>query len=418
MKIYKVGGAVRDHLLGHPIHDIDWVVVGASPQDLLNRGFASVGKDFPVFLHPETHEEYALARTERKTGPGYHGFSFYAAKDVTLEQDLARRDLTINAIAEDEKGHLIDPFHGKKDLQAGVLRHVSEAFAEDPVRILRTARFAARYSFSVAPETMVLMREMVDRGEVNALVVERVWQEIAKGLMEEKPSTMFAVLRDCGALAVLMPEVDALFGVLQHPDKHPEVDVASHVMHSIDLAALENVPLPVRFSILCHDLGKPVTFKDSGNHHKGHNIAGKEPLLMLCNKFKVPNDCKELAMLTVLYHIRLHKLGAASAEDVMDLFQRTDAFRRSERFALFLQACSFDARGRPGYEGIVYHQAQWAKSLLHSVMQVDCGKIALNVDNKLHVAEVIFRARLLAIKDAMSKLGIRRDHRVGSCSVS
>ena len=297
MKIYIVGGAVRDQLLGRATADRDYVVVGASPQAMLDRGFRPVGKDFPVFLHPETHEEYALARTERKTGNGYHGFAFHAAPEVTLEEDLARRDLTINAMARAEDGVLIDPFRGQRDLEAKILRHVGPAFAEDPVRILRLARFAARFAdFSVAPETLALARDMVAGGEVDHLVAERVWQELAKGLMEFRPSRMFEVLRECGALARLLPEVNALFGVPQRADYHPEVDTGVHTMMVVDEAARRNFPLPVRFAALTHDLGKATTPADILPRHHGHEARSVRLATALCGRLRVPGDCRDLAL--------------------------------------------------------------------------------------------------------------------------
>ena len=306
MKCYIVGGAVRDRLLGLPVKDRDWVVVGATPEAMLARGFKPVGKDFPVFLHPHTHEEYALARTERKVGRGYHGFTFHAAPDVTLEEDLVRRDLTINAIAQDDDGTLIDPYGGVADVEAGVLRHVSPAFAEDPVRILRLARFAARFGFAVAPETQALMQQMVANGEVDALVAERVWQELAKGLMTDTPSRMLLTLRDCGALARLLPEVDALFGVPQRADYHPEIDTGDHVMRVLDYSASQNQPLPVRFAALMHDLGKARTPADILPRHIGHEPRGEAPLLALCERLRVPAECRDLARITALYHTKVH----------------------------------------------------------------------------------------------------------------
>ena len=306
MQCYIVGGAVRDRLLQLPVKDRDWVVVGASPQEMLALGYKPVGKDFPVFLHPDTHEEYALARTERKTGKGYHGFAVYAAPDVTLEQGPARRDLTINAIAEAADGSLIDPYHGQRDLEAGVLRHVSPAFAEDPVRILRLARFAARFGFSVAEDTMALMRQMVEAGEADALVAERVWQELAKGLLEDKPSRMFLALRACGALARVLPELDALFGVPQRADHHPEIDTGDHVMRVLDCAAEQGLPLAARFAALTHDLGKALTPADILPRHIGHEAAGEAPLLALCQRLRVPADCRDLARITLLSHTKVH----------------------------------------------------------------------------------------------------------------
>src|SRR5437868_8838191 len=316
MQTYIVGGAVRDELLGLPVNDRDWVVVGASPQQLIAAGFLPVGKDFPVFLHPETREEYALARTERKTAAGYHGFVFHAEPNVTLEQDLARRDLTINAMAQDTQGRIVDPFHGQRDLKARVLRHVTTAFREDPVRILRLARFAARFAdFSVAPETMQLMREMVEAGEVDALVPERVWQELSRGLMEARPSRMFEVLRDCGALARLLPEVDRLWGVPQRADYHPEVDTGVHLMMVLDMSARLNAPLVVRFACLGHDLGKGTTPADILPRHLGHEERSVELVREVCERWKLPVDCRALAEMTAREHGNVHRsaeFGAAA----------------------------------------------------------------------------------------------------------
>jgi len=400
MKCYVVGGAVRDKLLGRPVTDHDWVVVGESVESMLQAGFRPVGKDFPVFLHPQTQEEYALARTERKTARGYHGFAFYAAPDVTLEQDLARRDLTINAMAEDEHGHLIDPFHGQADLAAGLLRHVSEAFAEDPVRILRLARFAARYDFSVAAETMDLMRQMVQDGEADALVPERVWQEIAKGLMEDKPSRMLLILRECEALARVLPEVDALFGVPQRADYHPEVDTGDHVMRVLDYAAAQKAPLPVRFACLTHDLGKALTPEDVLPRHIGHENRGKSPLLTLCERIRVPADCRDLALITTQYHTLVHKAAELRPDTVLRLFRDSDALRRPERFAMMLDACLADARGRLHFENAPYPQAGYLRTLLAAARGVDAGAIAATCEDKAEIPVKVDAARVAAIKDA------------------
>ena len=297
LQIYCVGGAVRDKLLGLPVQDHDWVVVGSTPEQMVERGFKPVGSDFPVFLHPETHEEYALARTERKVAQGYKGFTVYATPDVTLEQDLLRRDFTINAIAQDADGNLIDPYGGQADLKAGVLRHVSAAFAEDPVRILRAARFAARFGFTIAPETLALMRAMVDNGEVDALVAERVWQELARGLMEKHPSRFFTTLRECGALKKILPEVDALFGVPQPAHYHPEIDCGIHAMMVVDDTAQHGYSLEVRFAALGHDLGKGTTPADILPRHIGHEMRSVDLLKALCERLRVPGECRDLALL-------------------------------------------------------------------------------------------------------------------------
>ena len=307
MKIYTVGGAVRDELLGLAVADRDYVVVGATPEQMVALGYKPVGKDFPVFLHPQTHEEYALARTERKTARGYHGFAFHTEPDVTLEQDLARRDLTINAIARDEQGNLIDPFDGVRDLKARVLRHVSAAFTEDPVRILRLARFASRFGFGVADETLRLMRDMVTNGEVDALVAERVWQEISRGLMEQKPSRMFDVLRDCGALARVLPEVDALYGVPQRAEHHPEIDTFVHVMMVVDFAASQDYALDVRFAALTHDLGKGTTPRAEWPRHTAHEARSVLLVSALCERLRVPAECRDLALVMAKHHGTIHR---------------------------------------------------------------------------------------------------------------
>ncbi|MEY4593558.1 MAG: hypothetical protein RIR18_2453, partial [Pseudomonadota bacterium] len=360
MQIYIVGGAVRDFLLGIPHADQDYVVVGATPEVMLAQGFRPVGKDFPVFLHPQTQAEYALARTERKTAPGYHGFQFHASPDVTLEQDLARRDLTINAMAcpigNLSTEAVIDPYGGQQDLARKVFRHVSPAFAEDPVRILRVARFSARFpNFSLAPETMELMQSMVEAGEVDSLVAERIWQEMSRALMENQPSRFLQVLRQCGALSKLLPEVDALYGVPQRADYHPEVDTGVHTEMVVDMSAKLGYCLPVRFAALMHDLGKAKTPLERLPAHHGHEHQGIGPLKALCERLRVPTDCADLARLTTEFHGLIHSAGShreqqLRAETVLGLLEKTDAFRRPERFAHLLEACECDAKGRLGYE--------------------------------------------------------------------
>jgi tRNA nucleotidyltransferase (CCA-adding enzyme) len=376
MKTYLVGGAVRDALMGLSGSDRDWVVVGGTPEALVAQGYQPVGKDFPVFLHPSTHEEYALARTERKTARGYHGFSVYAAPDVTLEQDLARRDLTINAIAQD--GHtLIDPYGGQRDLQDKVLRHVTEAFREDPVRILRVARFAARFpDFTVAPETMALMREMVANGEVDALVSERVWQELSRGLMGAKPSRMLQVLRDCGALQRLLPEVNKLYGVPQRADYHPEIDTGIHLEMVLDASARMNASLEVRFACLCHDLGKGTTPADVLPRHIGHEQRSEKLTRALCERWRVPVACKELAELVAREHGNIHQSMGFGAEAVLRLLVRCDALRRPERFLFALQACECDARGRLGKEDEAYAQRPRLALLLKAAQSVDSAAVS------------------------------------------
>jgi tRNA nucleotidyltransferase (CCA-adding enzyme) len=377
MKIYLVGGAVRDALMGLAGSDRDWVVVGGTPEALVAQGYQPVGKDFPVFLHPDTHEEYALARTERKTARGYHGFAVHASPDVTLEEDLARRDLTINAIAQDEHGHRTDPYGGERDIAAKVLRHVTEAFREDPVRILRLARFAARFpDFTVAPETMTLMREMVAEGEVDALVSERVWQELSRGLMGAKPSRMLQVLRECGALQRLLPEVDKLYGVPQRAEYHPEIDTGIHLEMVLDASARMNAPLEVRFACLCHDLGKGTTPADVLPRHIGHEQRSEKLTRALCTRWRVPVECKELAELVAREHGNIHQSLGFGAEAVLRLLVRCDALRRPERFLLALQACECDARGRLGKVDEAYAQRPRLALLLKAAQSVDSAAVS------------------------------------------
>jgi tRNA nucleotidyltransferase (CCA-adding enzyme) len=397
MKIYTVGGAVRDRLLGLPVADRDYVVVGATPEQMLALGYQPVGKDFPVFLHPQTHEEYALARTERKSGHGYKGFKVYAAPEVTLEEDLLRRDLTVNAMAEDEAGGLVDPYGGQRDLASRTFRHVSAAFAEDPVRILRVARFAARFSdFAVAPETNMLMRQMVDDGEVDALVPERVWQEIARGLMETQPSRMFHVLRDCGALARLFPEIDRLFGVPQPPQHHPEIDTGVHVMLVVDWAAQQGFSLPVRFAALTHDLGKGVTPPELWPKHHDHEAKSVELVRALSERIRVPADCRDLAVAVAREHGNVHRALELRPGTVVELLERVDAFRRPERFAEFLQACECDFRGRPGFETKPYPAPEQLRQALRAAQSIDAGAVAKRVE-PAHIREAVFQARAEAV---------------------
>lgn len=381
MKIYQVGGAVRDALLGLPVHDRDWLVVGGTPEAMVAQGFTPVGRDFPVFLHPQTHEEYALARTERKSGHGYQGFTVYTSPDVTLEEDLARRDLTINAIAApaDWTGAeaVFDPYHGVADLHAKVLRHVTEAFAEDPVRILRVARFAARFTdFSVAPETMALMQAMVQAGEVAHLVPERVWQEISRGLMEAQPERMFAVLRACGALAVLLPELDRLWGVPQRADYHPEVDTGLHTMLVLGQAVQQQAPLAVRWACLVHDLGKGTTPADVLPRHIGHEQRGAKLVRQVGERWRVPKECSELAELVAAEHGNIHRSLDLSPAAMLRLLQRCDALRKPERFAQALWACECDARGRWGFEAAAYPQRGRLAQALAVALGVATGPIA------------------------------------------
>ena len=401
MKIYTVGGAVRDALLGIPLVDRDYVVVGATPEQMVTQGFRPVGKDFPVFLHPTTHAEYALARTERKTAPGYHGFVFHADSAVTLEEDLGRRDLTINAIAQAEDGTVVDPFGGRRDLNARVLRHVSPAFAEDPVRILRVARFSARFTdFTVAPETLGLMRSMVEQGEADHLVAERVWQELANGLMEAQPSRLFETLRACGALARLLPEVDALFGVPQRADYHPEVDTGVHVMMVIDMAACLKLPLPARFAALTHDLGKGVTPVEYLPRHTGHEPKSAVLLAPLCERLRVPADCRELARLVAIYHSDIHRADMLKPSTMVKVLERCDVLRRPDRFGDLLGACEADFRGRLNYAERAYPQAGWWRSAAAAMRSVDAGAIALATTESADVRKIpqrILAARIAAV---------------------
>jgi tRNA nucleotidyltransferase (CCA-adding enzyme) len=377
MKIYTVGGAVRDGLLGLPVKDRDYVVVGATPQQMEQLGYRAVGRDFPVFLHPETHEEYALARTERKTAPGYHGFAFHAAPDVTLEQDLARRDLTINAIAQDEDGSLVDPYHGRDDISQRQFRHVSDAFIEDPVRILRVARFAARFAdFSVAPETNALMQRMVDDGEVDALVPERVWQELSRGLMESRPSRMFEVLRACGALKRILPELDALWGVPQPAKYHPEIDTGVHVMLVIDWAASQGYALPIRFAALLHDLGKGGTPPDQWPSHHGHEARSAKLAEQVCARLKVPGECRDLALITAREHGNVTHAFEMRPATLVTLFARCDAFRKPQRFIDMLSAAQCDHRGRTGLEQRPFPQGAYLEGALKAAQDIDAGAVA------------------------------------------
>ncbi len=406
MQIYMVGGAVRDRLLGRPVSDRDWVVVGATPEQMVAQGYLPVGRDFPVFLHPKTREEYALARTERKSGRGYRGFVVQTSPEVTLEEDLARRDLTINSIATSARPKsaedYFDPYHGQRDLQNRVLRHVTDAFREDPVRILRVARFAARFTdFSVAPETMVLMREMVAHGEADHLVAERVWQELARGLMEEQPSRMFEVLRDCGALAVVLPEVNRLWGVPQRADHHPEIDTGIHLMMVLDMAARLQAPLAVRFACLTHDLGKATTPAHVLPRHIGHEERSAQLLKGLAARLRVPVECREIADVVAREHGNIHRSGELGAAALVRLIERCDGIRKPERFAEILLACECDARGRLGREESAYPQRQRLGAVLAAVQSVATATIAANAASAgvtgPQVGEMIHAARVKAV---------------------
>ena len=377
MRLYVVGGAVRDALLGLPASDRDWVAVGATPDELVALGYKPVGRDFPVFIHPDTGEEVALARTERKSGRGYHGFTVHAAPGVTLEEDLSRRDLTINAIAQAEDGTLIDPHGGQRDLQARVFRHVSPAFVEDPVRLLRLARLAARFpDFTVAPETMALLMQMVADGEVDALVPERVWQELSRGLMQAQPSRLFDVLRECGALPRLLPEVARLWGVPQRPEYHPEVDTGLHLMMVLDRCARLNAPLPVRWACLGHDLGKGTTPAADWPRHIGHEARSARLVRDMGRRLRVSVECNELADVVAREHGNVHRSGDLNAAALLRLFERCDALRRPQRFADLLLACECDARGRLGREDEVYLPARCLPPLLRAALGVDSAAVA------------------------------------------
>lgn len=379
MNIYKVGGAVRDQLLSLPVSDRDWVVVGSTPEEMVELGYKPVGKDFPVFLHPETKEEYALARTEKKSGHGYKGFTFHTTVDVTLEQDLARRDLTINAIAEDANGEILDPFQGRKDLDAGILRHVSPAFVEDPLRVLRVARFAARFGFKVADKTMQLMKTIADSGELQTLVAERVWNELQQALSEKYPTRFILVLRACGALKVLFPEIDILFGIPQPEKHHPEIDTGLHTIMVLNQAARLSSNPVVRFAALVHDLGKGTTPASEWPRHIGHEQRGVKIIKAFCKRFKAPNDYRELAELVSRYHLDCHRVMELKPQTLLKKLEGLDAFRRPQRLEQFLLACCADYRGRSGYEDRDYPQADFLRKAFEKTAGLDTRSL-LNDD--------------------------------------
>lgn len=401
MQIYKVGGAVRDRLLGIPITDVDRVVVGATAEEMLAKGFRPVGADFPVFLDPKTGEEYALARTERKSGRGYGGFVFHASPEVTLEEDLVRRDLTINAMAEDDHGNLTDPYHGQRDLEARVLRHVSPAFAEDPLRVLRVSRFAARYAplgFKVAGETLELMRQLSESGELEALTAERSWKEISRALMEKQPQVFIQVLRDCTALKVLMPEVDALFGVPQPEAHHPEIDTGVHTLSVLEQAALHQQPLTVRWACLLHDLGKGLTPQHEWPRHIAHEHTGLKLIKVVNERFKAPRDCQELALLVGQYHTHGHRALELKASTLLELLQSFDVYRRPQRFEEFIAACEMDARGRKGLEQRSYPQADYLRGAAAAARAVAVQPLLEKGFKGPELGEAIKRERLKALK--------------------
>ncbi|HEK0653480.1 TPA: multifunctional CCA addition/repair protein [Proteus mirabilis] len=407
MKIYLVGGAVRDQLLNLPVKDRDWVVVGATPETLLQQGYQQVGKDFPVFLHPDTHEEYALARTERKSGSGYTGFTCYATPDVTLEDDLQRRDLTINAIAYSAKGEYIDPYHGIDDIHAKLLRHVSDAFSEDPLRVLRVARFAARFAplgFTIAPETMSLMQEMTNSGELNALTAERVWKETEKALHSQAPQVYFEILHQCGALKILFPEINALFGVPAPKKWHPEIDTGIHTMMVLAMASRLTDDIAVRFSALCHDLGKGVTPVENWPHHHGHGPAGVPLVEALCQRYRIPNQIRDLAKLAAKYHDHLHRIEKMRPSKIIRLFDAIDAWRKPERIDQLAIISEADARGRQGAENLPYPQGIFFRQAFKIANQVDVKSIVSRGLKGSAIREALTKQREVAIIEWKSRL--------------
>lgn len=401
MQVYLVGGAVRDSLLGHPYQEKDYVVVGATPEHMLAQGFQPVGKDFPVFLHPKTKEEYALARTERKSGKGYHGFQFFTDSTVSLEEDLIRRDLTINAIAMDQDGKIYDPYGGQTDLENKTLRHVSEAFAEDPLRVLRVARFAARYSsygFHIASETLQLMQTMAESGELDALTPERVWKETSRALLEDHADIYFQTLRDCGALKHLFPEIDALFGVPQRPEYHPEVDCGIHTLMSLQQACKSNYSLDVRFAVLVHDLGKALTPVNELPRHIMHEERGVKPVTELCERLKVPTQTRQLALSVCKEHLKCHQIMSLKPGTVWRLLQRLDVLRRPERVEAFVQACECDARGRLGLEDRPYPQAQYMLDAMQVVRSIKVQDLPENIKGA-EIGEMLIQYRIDALTE-------------------
>ncbi|MCL4139149.1 UNVERIFIED_CONTAM: hypothetical protein GTU68_021836 [Idotea baltica] len=404
MEIYLVGGSVRDQLLGLPIKDRDWVVVGSSPEEMHQKGFRPVGKDFPVFLHPDSQEEYALARTERKTAPGYKGFAIHADPSVTLEQDLARRDLTINAIAQDAEGRLIDPYNGQQDLKDKKLRHVSDAFTEDPVRVLRIARFAARFNFTIVDETKALIRQMVKAGELDHLVPERVWQELAKALQTKQPSRFFTSLREAGALNSLFPEVDRLFGVPQVPKWHPEVDTGIHVMMVIDQAARLSNDVAVMFAALCHDLGKGTTPTDILPQHNGHEARSIGLTQQLCQRIRPPKEIQTLALKVAEYHTHMHLLMELKADTILEVINALDAFRKPLQFEQYCLASEADFRGRPGYEDADMPNVSIFKQCFEASKAIDVKAIVDQGIEGKAISDMLDKQRINAINQVMLKV--------------
>jgi tRNA nucleotidyltransferase (CCA-adding enzyme) len=412
MQVYLVGGAVRDALLGLPVKERDWVVVGSTRDELARLKYREVGRDFPVFLHPESHEEYALARLERKTSPGYRGFAVEFGPEVTLEEDLARRDLTVNAIAQAQDGSLVDPHGGRRDLEARLLRHVSPAFIEDPVRVLRLARFAARFAplgFSVAPETMALMREMVERGEVDALVAERVWQETEKALREPGASVFFQVLRDCGALKVIYPEINALWGVPQPEKWHPEIDTGVHTLMVLDQAVLLSADAKVRFAALVHDLGKATTPHSEWPGHRGHEERSVALIDSLCDRLKLPSEYRDLSIIVARYHGNVHRAFELRPNTILSILEKADAFRRGERFTQALIACEADSRGRLGLEKNPYPQRQYLQAARDAAATVKPTAEDLADKAGPLIAERVHQRRLKAITELTASLQPRKD---------
>ncbi len=406
-QVYQVGGSIRDKLLGLPVKDTDWVITGCSVEEMIEQGFQAVGKDFPVFLHPDSHQEYALARTERKVAKGYSGFSFNTNKDITIEQDLSRRDLTINAIAQNDNGDLIDPFNGQQDIKDRVLRHVSSAFTEDPVRVLRIARFAARFAhlgFSIAPETQKLIQQMGESGELNALVPERVWTEMNKALSEQDPDIFFMTLRECNVLKTLFPEIDNLFGVPQTAKFHPEIDTGIHVMLALKKSAEYELSNEIRFAVLTHDLGKANTPKDILPSHYGHEKRGVKLTRNFCKKWRVSKNITKLALTTCEFHTHIHRIFELKATTILKLFQQADGYRQPERFNKMTEACLADVRGRTGFENCDYPQESYARELLKQINSLDISSVTSSKLKGKALGEAIYQYRLEYLKSIMKKI--------------